>query len=263
VPTEFPYERYEKLATPQGAVYYPQGEKDRAAWVLQTVNKGVQELSRLLGRPRPELEILLVASADWQQAPHEDPDEISASHPFWTDVTSPPSLVVPVEVDTIFGEITLARLAFFLYHELTLAFLEDDPRPWPGDYPLWADEWQLKFAALWLSYTLDSQQDVVNQELFEQYADVFEPEADGKTPITIRGFDWFDDTTLEEYLVYELLLEQFAADLLAHYDPSILPRFLNLYRVERDTFLSDDITHMLAETLGPKGEEWLEELVYF
>src|SRR5256885_17222859 len=81
---------------------------------------------------------------------------------------------------------------------------------------LWADEWQLKFAALWLSQQIDGQKGVVNKDLREKYAEIFEPEEDGKTPVTIRGFDWYDDTTPEDYLCYELLLEQLAADLLAH-----------------------------------------------
>jgi hypothetical protein len=43
----------------------------------------------------------------------------------------------------------------------------------------------------------------------------------------------------------------------------ILLRFLAGYRVERDVLLSDDVTNLLAASLGPDGEEWLEELVYF
>ena len=117
--------------------------------------------------------------------------------------------------------------------------------------------------AVWLSYNLDGLQGTIHQDLHEQYADIFEPEPDGKTPMTIRGFDWYEDTPTEEYLCYELLLERFAVDLLTRYDADILPRFLANYRVERDVLLSDDVTSLLAAALGPGGEEWLEELVYF
>ena len=150
-----------------------------------------------------------------------------------------------------------------LYHELTLAFIETDPRPWPDDYPLWADEWQFKFAALWLSHQLDQVQGVVNKDLHVLYEEIFEPEPDGKTPVTVRGFDWYEDTSSEDYLSYELLLERFAADLLATYQPDILPRFLTLYRREREVLLSEDVTTMLASVLGPDGSEWLDNLVYF
>jgi hypothetical protein len=227
------------------------------------VSDAAKSLARLLEQSQPELEIVLIATDDWQLAPHDDPEEIGTLQPFWTDATSPPSLVVPTEVDPIFGEATREKLAFILYHELTLAFLEADPRPWPGDYPLWADEWQLKFAALWLSYELDGVQGIVNEDLHAEYAEIFEPELDGKTPDTVRGFDWYEDTPAEDYLCYELLLEQFAADLLAHYDAGVLPRFLSLYRSERETLLSDEVTAMLATALGPGGSEWLEEQVYF
>jgi len=117
--------------------------------------------------------------------------------------------------------------------------------------------------AVWLSYSLNGLQGTINQDLHEQYADIFEPEPDGKTPMTVRGFDWYEDTPAEEYLSYELLLERFAIDLLARYDVGILLRFLASYQVERDVLLSDDVTSLLAAALGPGGEAWLEELVYF
>lgn len=258
----FPYERYETLAEPL-TVYYPVGEEARARWVFQTIEKAGQLLSRLLRQPLPELEIVLVAPADWSLAPHDEAGQDEYPHPYWTEATSPPSIIIPAEIDLIFGEITQEKLAYMLYHELMLAFTEADPRPWPEEYPLWADEWQLKFAALWLSQQLDHVQGVVNKDLHEQYAEIFEPEPDGKTPVTIRGFDWYEDTSPEDYLCYELLLEQFAADLLATYKPDILPRFLSLFRKEQETLLSEDVTAILASLLGPQGMEWLEERVYF
>ncbi len=258
----FPYERYEKLTEPL-TVYYPTGEENRARWVLTTVEKAGSLLTALFARPLPEIHIVLATDADWQLAPRDEEEEVGALQPYWTAVTTPPSLVVPSTLDAIWGEPTQEKLAFILYHEVVLAFLEDDPRPWPDDYPLWADEWQLKFAALWLSQRLDNVQGVVNKDLHEQFAEIFEPEPDGKTPVTVRGFDWYEDTTLDDYLEYELLLEQFAADLLARYEPEILPRFLALYRVERQTLLSDDVTLMLASVLGPNETNWLEDLVYF
>ncbi|TMC14030.1 MAG: hypothetical protein E6J33_12265 [Chloroflexi bacterium] len=144
-----------------------------------------------------------------------------------------------------------------------LAFLESDPRPYPEEYPLWADEWQLKFAALWLSQQINAQKGIVNRDLHEKYAEIFEPEEDGKTPVTIRGFDWYEDTTPEDYLCYELLLEQFAADLLAQYGPELLPRFLALYRKDYNVLLSEDVTEMLGSAIGPNGTRWLDELTYF
>jgi len=258
----FPYEQYEKL-TESLTVYYPTGAEDYARWVLSTVEKASMLLTRLLARPIPEMHILLATDADWSLAPRDEEEEVGAVQPYWTAATTPPTLVVPFMLDAIWGEQTNEKLAFVIYHEVALAFLEDDPRPWPDDYPLWADEWQLKFAALWLSQQLDGQQGVVNKDLHTQFVELFEPEPDGKTPVTVRGFDWYEDTTLDEYLEYELLLEQFAADLLASYQPEILPRFLALYRIERERLLSDDITEMLASVLVPDGETWLENLVYF
>jgi hypothetical protein len=259
---QFPYERYKMLNEPM-AVYYPTGEETLARWVGQAVQRAGVLLTRLLGRPMPELEILVVHLEDWEAVPHSEMEEVDTPHPFWTDVTSPPSIVVPTEVDPVFGEMTPEKLAFMLYHELSLAFLEDDPRPWPEESPLWADEWQFKFAALWLAQRLNGVQGLVNKDLHEQYGDIFEPEPDGKTPTTVRGFDWYEDTTSEDYLCYELLLEQFAADLLAQSAEQLLPRFLALYRGEHAVLLSDEVTAMLVEALGAEKEDWLEGLVYF
>lgn len=258
----FPYEQYEVLAEPL-TVYYPAGEESLAQQVFQTLEKASKVLSHLLERPVPDVEILLVSEDDWEQAPRTDADDVSIVQPYWTEATQPPSLVIPLEVDAILGELTPEKFSYLLYHELVLAFLEDDPRPWPDQYPLWADEWQLKYAALWLVQTLDGMQGIISKDLREQYTEVFELEADGKTPITVRGFDWYEDTLPEDYLQYELLLEQFADDLLTHCGPGVLPRFLTLYRVERDVLLSDEVTAMLARAIGTDGEEWLENLVYF
>jgi hypothetical protein len=258
----FPYERYETLAEPL-TVYYPTGEEALARWIFQTVDRAGTLLATLLGQPLPEVELLIVAPQDWSNAPHDEPEELDNPHPYWTDVTSPPCIVVPLQLDPIFGQATREKLAFNLYHEVVLAFLEADPRPYPNEYPLWADEWQIKFAALWLSQQINGQKGIVNTDLYQKYAEIFEPEEDGKTPITIRGFDWYDDTTPEDYLCYELLLEQFAVDLLAHVGPEVLPRFLELYRKDYDVLLSDDVTEMLGSVLGKGGGQWLDELVYF
>jgi hypothetical protein len=258
----FPYERYETVAGPLKA-YYPAGEEGFVRRVVQIFDRAGAELARLLGRPLPEFEVLVVAPRDWGVAPHEEPEQLDNPHPYWTDVTTPPRIVVPLVLDPIFGEPTEVKLAFMLYHELALAFLEADPRPYPDEYPLWADEWQLKFAALWLAQRINAQKGIVNGDLHQKYAEIFEPEEDGKTPITIRGFDWYEDTIAEDYLCYELLLEQFAADLLAYAGPETLPRFLALYRKDHAVLLSDAVSEMLGTALGPGGTRWLEELVYF
>ena len=262
MPTDFPYDRYKILTEPL-TTYYPASAELQARRVVQIVHTAAARIAAVLGQAVPELEVLLVEAADWDLAPHDDAEEVNAAHPYLTEATTPPSIVVPLELDEIFGEMTPAKFAFTLYHEVVLACLEADPRPWPEDYPLWADEWQIKFAAVWLSQQLDGQQGIVNKDMHGQYADIFEPEADGKTPVTVRGFDWFEDTDPEDYLCYELLLEQFAADLLATYDITVLPRFLSLYRKASAQLLSDDVTGMLSAALGPGGEEWLEALVYF
>ena len=262
--SNFPYENYETLADPL-TVYY-RSDQDRATmarWVSQIIDKAATLLTQLLGQPMRAMQVLLVEPADWDAAPQEDLEESNNLLPYWTNTPMPPTLVIPTQLDAIIGEPTQEKLAFLLYHELTHAFLENDPRPWPEESPLWADEWQLQFAALWLFQQIYGRQEIVMQDLHERYVEIFVPEEDGKTPVTIRGFDWYDDTTSEEYLTFDLLLERFAADLLTHYTPEVLPHFLALYRKKSAVLLSDDVTEMLETALGPGSVEWLDDLVYF
>lgn len=260
----FPYQEYATLSG-QAQMYYPKGQEELARQLIQEIERASSLLGKLLDLSLPPLEILLVAAADWKDVPLENEDETeppATMLPYWTDTTATPTLVVPVQMDEIVGEASQEKRSLLLYHELAHAFLEHDPRPWPDDSPLWADEWQLQFAAFWLFQQIHGEIENITTDLQQQFAESFEPEADGKTPVTVRGFDWYEDTAPEDYLEFVLLLEKFATDLLARYDAKILPRFLAQYRNETP-LLSDDVTKMLAKVLGNGGEEWLEELVYF
>lgn len=264
-----PYEGFEDytwLDEPL-ATYYSAEQATLARQISQEVNQAAILLGRLLSLPVPDMNILLVSSAEWEFAP---PDEIDAPPgppevklPYWTDVPDLPTIVVPEQMDEIMGEATPEKRSLLLYHELMHAFFESDPRPWPDESPLWADEWQLQFASFWLFQQLHGNSEQIMADLHKQFAESFEPEPDGKTPVTVRGFDWYEDTAPEDYLEYALLLEKFAIDLLARYDATILPRFMERYRQATPVLLSDEVTTMLAEVLGPGGEEWLENLVYF
>src|SRR5579872_4364778 len=96
----FPYEHYETLAEPM-TVYYPTGQDTLARWVFQSVDKASKLLAQLLDTLAPEMEILLVAPGDWQNAPREEPEETTILLPYWTDSTEPSSLVVPTQLDPI------------------------------------------------------------------------------------------------------------------------------------------------------------------
>ncbi len=260
----FPYERYESLpGTP--AIFYPAGQEALAQRVQHEVALASKLLGDLLQQRQPEIELAILPPADWQFAPPDNEDESGAPTtmlPYWTNVPHPSMLVIPESMDGIIGESTSEKLALLLYHEVAHAFIETDDRPWPSDSPLWADEWPLQFAAFWAFQQVNGAINHITDDLHQQFAASFEPEADGKTPVTVRGFDWYEDTSPEDYLEFVLLLEKFATDLLARNDATILPRFLDRYRQEA-ALLSDEVTLMLADILGAGGEAWLEALVYF
>ena len=257
-----PYEKYERVAEPF-TVYYSKNQESLVHVIMQTVDQASQKLEQLLGQPGPKMQVILVAPSDWHLMPHDDPEEPANALPYWTSVTHPPSLVIPSQLDPIVGLSSQEKLMYLVYTALAQAFLENYSRTWPEESPLWADEWQIQFAGLWLMQQIHGQTGIIMKDLHEQYAEIFEPELDGKTPVTIRGFDWYEDTAAEDYLIFNLLLEQFAADLQQKYSPEILPRFLDLYRNDYSVLLSDDITDMLVSILGAGGAEWLENLVYF
>lgn len=258
----FPYEKYEKIADPLSA-YYPKGQSSLARSIIQSVDQANQRLMRLLSQPVPKMELILVSTADWHATPHDDPEEPGNALPYWTTVTEVPSIIIPTQLDPIVGLPAQEKLIYLIYTVLAQAFLESDSRSWPEESPLWADEWQIQFASLWLMQDMNGHRGIVMNDLHEKYVEIFEPEPDGKTSITIRGFDWYEDTSEEDYLVFNLLLEQFAVDLLLKYSPEVLPRFLERYRKDYSVLLSDDVTDMLAGVLGPGGSEWLENLAYF
>jgi hypothetical protein len=261
----FPYERYMTLVDPLPTAY-PPGQEELTQQIVQDVDQARKLLGQLLDLPLPDMQVLVVAVADWASAPLEDEDESESPQnllPYWTNATEPPSLVMPEQMDEIIGDSTAEKRSLLLYHEIAHAFLEHDSRPWPAESPLWAEEWPLQFAAFWLFQQIHGPNEQITADLHQQFAEIFEPEADGKTPVTVRGFDWYEDTTPEDYLEFVLLLEKLAIDLLAQYDAVILPHFLAHYRQDKPVLLSDEVTQMLAEVLGPGGEEWLENLTYF
>ena len=63
----------------------------------------------------PPMEVLLVATDDWALAPRDDAEENRDLLPYWTSISAPGTLVMPVEVASVFGEPTQEKLAFMLY----------------------------------------------------------------------------------------------------------------------------------------------------
>src|SRR5512135_3345149 len=145
----FPYEKYKRVAGPF-TVYYSKSQESLVHVIIQTVDQASQKLEQLLGQSGPKMQVILVAPADWHMMPHDDPEEPGNALPYWTTVTHPPSLVIPSQLDPIVGLASQEKLIYLVYTVLVQAFLENDPRPWPGESSLWADEWQIQFAALWL-----------------------------------------------------------------------------------------------------------------
>src|SRR5215467_12365171 len=121
----FPYGHYQTLAEPV-RIYYPAGHETLAHQVLQWVDEANRLLAGLLALPTPEMEILLIAPEDWQNAPRDEPEETFIMLPYLTEATQPSALIVPTELDPIVGRSSQEKLAFLLFHEVAHAFLASD-----------------------------------------------------------------------------------------------------------------------------------------
>lgn len=113
---------YERL---DGAVplLYPPGLEERARELRDILRAGSRELALLLAAEPPALRALLVADADWREAPRDNSRPYPPGLPYFTRATLPPALVLPERLSPAFEPRTEATLPLALWHELVHAFL--------------------------------------------------------------------------------------------------------------------------------------------
>ena len=120
IEAKFPnYERLDGEIT----VFYPPGMSDGAEEARRLLDTGVEALSRILGVEPPKLEALLVAEADWNEAPRENSHPYPYGLPYFTRSVRPPALVLPEEVTSDITPRTETTAPLVVWHELAHAFL--------------------------------------------------------------------------------------------------------------------------------------------
>src|SRR5215207_5758206 len=108
-------------------VVHPPGMGERAAEMRRLLEAGNLSISAVLEVEPPELEALLVAESDWEDAPRENAHPYPPGLPYFTRSVRPPALVLPETLSPAFRPRTAATGALVVWHELAHAFLLREP----------------------------------------------------------------------------------------------------------------------------------------
>ena len=103
-----PLPGYERL---EGAfpVFHPPGLDEPASQARDLLEVGTTALSEILDAEPPELEALLVADENWEEAPRENERPYPPGLPYFTRAPNPPALVLPETLSPIFQPRTVLR----------------------------------------------------------------------------------------------------------------------------------------------------------
>lgn len=227
---------------PGGAVpvSFSPGVEDLAAEVMRHLDAGVPAMSEVFGVEPPELRAVVVADADWNDAPRESERPYPRGLPYFTRSTEPPSLVLPETLSPAIRPRTGATLPLAVWHELAHAFLLKDP---VVKTPAWLRE----FVPQTASAAVARREGVPLEEHLEKAE---------RPGFRVREFD--GPATAEEQMSFQNLLLALGASALDAFGEAFLTRLVHGIRAEEEIVGEERATAMLAEALGESGEAWLE-----
>ena len=230
---------YESLDGEVPFLYAPRLE-DEAGEVRDYLAEGYTTLAGILSVEPPEIVALLVAGEDWRDAPRDNARPYPPGLPYFTRSTSPPTLVLPEELSPVFRPRTNATMPLAVWHELAHAFLlsREVVRT-----PAWLGELVPQAASAAVARN-------IGLSLKDHLSRI-----DGQPGFTVRGFrgpvEAEDQMSFQNLLLLlgVAALERFGEDFLRHL-------FYDLWR-EDDVVDEERARALLAEALGPGGQEWL------
>jgi len=206
--------------------------------VRDLLEAGTSALSEILAVEPPELEALLVADEDREEAPRESELPYPPGLPYFTRAARPPTLVLPETLSPAFRPRTDATWALAVSHELAHAFLLREPVP---RTPAWLRE----LLPQALSAAVARRVGLPLEEHLE--------EIDGSSP----GFTEPNDAAAQ--MAFQNLLLALGAAALEEFGQGFLRTLAHALWSERDVIGEDRAEELLAEALGPGGREWLRE----
>ena len=237
LPATFP--GYECLNGEIPVVYAP-GTEEWASEVSLLLNTGAVALSALLGVELPELEAMLVADEDWNEAPREGEHAYPKGLPYFTRSARPPALVLPATLSPVFRPRTQATYPLVVWHELAHAFLlqKEVVRT-----PAWLGEFVPQAAsaavARRVELPLDEHLGMIDRE-------------PGFTIRELRGH-----ADAGEQMAFQNLLLLVGAEAIEEFGDEFLKRLVRNLWEKTDVVNEERAEELLADALGLGGREWL------
>jgi hypothetical protein len=231
---------YGRLDGPAPVVHAP-GLEERATEVQDLLEAGASALSEILAAEPPGIEALLVADADWEEAPRENERPYPPGLPYFTRATRPPTLVLPQTLSAAFRPRTAATGALVVWHELAHAFVLREPLP---RTPAWLRE----FIPQALSAAVAGRAGLPLDEHLE--------EIERSPGFTVRDYSGRADA--ESQMAFQNLLLALGAAALESFGEGFLRALAHALWSEEDVVDEARAEELLADALGPGGSEWLK-----
>ena len=214
--------------------------EERASEVRRLLEAGSGALSALLEVEPPELEAMLVADEDWDEAPHEGERAYPKGLPYLTRSVSPPALVLPAALSPVFAPRTEATYPLVVWHELSHAFLLQRALV---RTPTWLGEFVPQAASVAVArrtgLPLDEHLRMIDR-------------APGFAVRSLRGH-----ADAGEQMAFQNLLLVLGAAALNEFGDGFLERLARSLWRETDVVDEERAEELLADALGPGGWEWL------
>lgn len=222
-------------------VFHPPGMEERAEETRHLLEAGSKVLSEVLDTGTPELEALLVARADWGEAPREGERPYPSSLPYLAGTVRPPSLVLPEALSAAFRPRTEATWPLVVWHELAHAFLLQGPVPR-------APAWLREFLPQALSTAVARRSRLPLGEHLSQ--------AEQSPGFTVRGFA--SPAGAGRQMEFQNLLLRLGTAALEEFGEGFLRRLAHAMWATKTIVGRERAEDLLADALGPGGREWLE-----
>ena len=222
------------------SVAHRPGMEVLAARLRRLLKTGATSLSEMLDMQPPELQALLVADEDWNEAPRENAHAYPLGLPYFTRSVRPPALVLPEKLSPVFRPRTEATYPLAVWHELAHAFLlqSDVVRT-----PTWLREFVPQAASA----------AVARRAGLPLYGHLSRIEHE--PGFTIRGLKGHADA--DRQMAFQNLLLLLGAAAVEEFGDGFLKRLVPALWEEKDVVNEERAEELLMEALGPGGRAWL------
>ena len=220
-------------------VVHPPGMEERATELRRLLEAGASSLSEILGDEPPELEALLVADGDWEDAPRDNARPYPLGLAYFTRAVRPPALVLPETLSPAFQPRTAATCALVVWHELAHAYLLREPL-------VRTPSWLREFVPQALSAAVAKRKGLPLESHLAQI---------GRDPgVTVRSFS---STDADRQMVFQNLLLLLGAAAVERFGDKFLRTLAQTLWEEREIVDEVRAEELLVDALGPGGGAWL------